>query len=170
MIYQNEAGIVEDAQHYSCLFNVIARAREFLAGRPWTVAQYNAAWLGAKEAGIISGDLNADGDFDDAGEDEILTYPRLIDFLEVPLVYVPRETFGLPITIDAGGAQRIAATISPLDPKKYWVAEKWIWRQGHFLQGDGTGLNPPIHDPIKGGSMTRARGKIESLRVFLIRG
>jgi hypothetical protein len=168
MIYQNDPGIVPDAQHYSCRFNVIARAREVLAGRPWTASQYNAAWEGARNAGIISGDLNGDGDYDDPGEDEILNDQRLFDYLGVPLRAVSLDLLGLPIKLDDRGIARVAPTASPLDSARYWVLERWVWRIGHFIQGDGTGKRPAIWDPIKNGSATRANGKIESLRVFLI--
>jgi hypothetical protein len=168
MICQNIPGVDVDAQHYSCRFNVIARAREVLAGRPWTVDQYNAAWRGARAAGIISGDLNKDGDYDDPGEDEILNDQKLFDYLEVPLRVVALADLGLPLMLDDKGIQRVAPVAAPLDPSRYWVAERWVWRIGHFIQGDGTGKAPAIWDPITNGSLTRARGRIESLRVWLI--
>jgi hypothetical protein len=168
MLHQNEPGIVPDAQHYSCRFNVIARAREVFGGRPWTCAQYNAAWEGARNAGIISGDLNKDGDHDDPGEDEILDDQRLFDYLGVPLRAVSVDALGFPTLLDYRRIRRIAPTRAPFDPSRYWVAERWVWRIGHFLQGDGTGKAAPIWDPIKGGSQTRARGHIESLRVWVI--
>jgi len=166
MIHQNDEGILPDAQKYSCRFNALARAREVILGEPWTVAEYNKAWEGARSVGIISGDLNHDGDYDDEGEDEILKDQELFYYLGLPLCIVP---FGdLPTMKDQRGILRVAPTKAPFDPMKYWVLEKWIWRYGHFIQGDGTGKANPIWDPLRGGSLTRARGRIESLRVFRI--
>jgi hypothetical protein len=169
MIYQNTEKIDADAQKYSCLFNVIARAREVLCGRPWEIDEYNEYWRGAKAAGIISGDLNMDGDFDDRGEDEILDYQRIFDFLEVPLLSVSPKKTGLATMTDRNGVVRVAPQKHPLDIKKFWVAEHWVWMQGHFVQGRGTGKEPAIWDPIAGGSNTRRRGYLESLRVFPIK-
>lgn len=168
MIYQNTPGIDADARKYSCLFNVIARAREVLCAKPWTVYAYNMAWRGARERGIISGDLNYDGDYDDNGEDEILDYQALFDFLDVPLRFVPCMALGLS-AISVSGTARTAPQDKPLDSMRYWTAERWIHGGGgHFVQGDGTGKRPAIWDPMSGGSRTRRLGVCESLRVFPI--
>lgn len=167
MIYQNSAGVDADARKYSCLFNVIARAREILCGKPWNVFAYNMAWRGARERGIISGDLNADGDYDDNGEDEIQDFQALFDFLEVPLRFVPCATLGLSM-VSINGTARTAPQKEPLDSMRFWIAEKWIHSGGHFVQGDGTGKHPAIWDPVSGGSRTRRLGVCESLRVFPI--
>lgn len=168
MIYQDAEGIDRDGQKYSCLFNICARPREVLCGKPWTVGEYNDAWRGARAAGIITGDLNGDGDYDDPGEDEIQNYQRLFDFLGVPLLAVPPESLGFATMIDRKGILRVAPQKAPLDVRKYWVAEFWIWKQGHFVQGNGTGKHPAIWDPVSGGSRTRRLGVCESLRVFPI--
>lgn len=168
MICQNSVLLPADMQHYSCRFMDLARAREVLALRPWTAQELVAAWVGAREEGIISGDLNEDGDYDDPGEDEILDDQRLFEYLKVPLRAVPVETLGLPTMIDERGIPRVAPVPTPLDPARYWVLERWVWKIGHFIQGDGTGQAPAIYDSIRGGSMTRRNGRIESLRVFLI--
>jgi hypothetical protein len=168
VIFQNTEGIDTDAQHYSCRFNVIARALEVLKGIPWTVSSYNKAWRDCRLLGFISGDLNKDGDYDDPGEDEILSDAGIFQYLGIPLRVVPLKELGLPTMIDKEGNLRIAPTDIPLDPNKYWVSEKWLWKKGHFLQGDGTGKSPAIWDPIRGGSLTRQKGRIESLRVWEI--
>jgi hypothetical protein len=168
MTYQNEPVFPPDMQHYACRFMCIARAREVLLEKPWLDKDLISEWAGARSRGIISGDLNHDGDFDDPGEDEILNDQDLFDFLEIPLKVAPLESLGLPLMTDAQGNRRIAPSASPLDPAKYWTLEKWIWRIGHFIQGDGTGKHPAIYDPIRGGSFTRANGHCESLRVYLI--
>jgi hypothetical protein len=169
MIYQTDAALLPDMQHYACRFLFLARAREVLVGKPWTATELNLAWIEAKDKKIISGDLNGDGDFDDPGEDEIKNDVALLELLELPLRVVPVEILGLPLMTDDRGITRVAPTLEPLDPKKYWVGERWIWKIGHFVQGDGTGKAPPLYDSIKGGSLTRKNGKIESLRVYLIK-
>lgn len=167
MIHQNTDGIDADAKHYSCLFNVAVSSRDVLLSKPWTVDEYNAAWRRARLCGIISGDLNNDGDYDDAGEDEILRYQELFELLELPLVSVLPESLGLPL-VKIDGVWRIAPTEEPLDASKYWVAEAWKWRIRHFVRGDGTGKKKAEWDPIHPFSLTRKNGAIESLRVFKI--
>jgi hypothetical protein len=168
LIYQNAEGIVPDAQRYSCRFNCILRAREVLLGQTVTVEDYNAAWVGSRDAGIISGDLNRDGDFDDIGEDEILDDQALFDYLRVPLRAVPILALGLSTIIDDNGILRVAPQLAPLDYRRYWVLERWVWHSGHFVHGRGYAKDAPIWDPIAGGSNTRRRGFLESLRVFEI--
>lgn len=163
MIAQNTEGVDEDAKHYSCLFNVLCSSRK----APWTVSQYNDAWRGARLSGCLSGDLNGDGDYDDPGEDEILNYQRLIDYLGLPLIAVSPESLGLPM-IKIDGVWRIAPLRSPLDPNEYLVAEAWKWKIRHFVRGDGTGSKKPVWDPIQPESLTRKNGFLESLRVFKI--
>lgn len=168
MIYQHTRGILPDAQKYSCRFNSLLLSREILLGIPWTVTEYNEAWLAAKKAGIISGDLNMDGDFDDEGEDEILSDERLFELLSLPLRTISIWDLGLPIVTDERGIRRVAPSGEPLDPSRYWVLERWFWKQSHFVKGDGTGRNLPDWDPIEDGSLTRANGRLRDLRVYLL--
>jgi hypothetical protein len=164
----NVFSAVPDLQHYACRFFSLARAREIITGKPWAADELIKAWKGARTEGIISGDLNGDGDYDDAGEDEILDDAALIQYLRLPLRTISVMALGLSTMIDSKGVTRTAPQAAPLDLTRYWVLERWVWKIGHFIQGDGTGKSAAIYDPIRGGSLTRANGKIESLRVYLI--
>lgn len=170
MLCQNDSvfSSMPDFQHYACRFLDLARSREAIAHRPWTARELMDKWVGARGKGIISGDLNHDGDFDDDGEDTILDDVALIEYLELPLRITSTKSIGLPTMIDDNGVERIAPSDTPLDPRAYWVLERWVYKIGHFVQGDGTGRKMPIYDSILYGSQTRRKGRIESLRVYLI--
>jgi len=168
MVYQNDDGMPDTAQHYACAFMCILRARESLHGIPVTVASAGDAWNGAIKAGVISGDINGDGVMgDDPRELCIQDYGRLFDFLHINLMEVPIESPGLPCDKDDNGILRILPTHEPIDTRAYWVMERWKWKISHFILGDGTGTHI-IYDPIRGGSLTRANGTVQDLRVFRI--
>ena len=168
MFYQNDPAAPADFQHYACLFSCLLRSRETILGKAWGIADGVAAWKAARSAGIISGDLNGDGDFDDPGEDEIRKYPELFRLLGLPLREIAPESLGLPLGFDHNGASRILPVIEALDLSRFWVIEAWRWKITHFVCGDGCGQRPVIYDPIRGGSLTVANGTIESLRIFEI--
>ncbi len=168
MIYQDNPRLPDYIQHYGCLVCVLARSREVIREAIWSAKELREAWEIAEDAGIISGDLNHDGDRNDDGEAEVLNYQGLFDLWNLPLRQHDIGWYGLPTMIDRNGAKRIAPSALPLDQNKLWVAERWVWKIGHFVQGDGTGKHFPYYDPISGGSLTRKNGAIESLRVFEI--
>lgn len=163
MILQNAPGSDRYLGKYGCLFCVLARSRE-RDGFFWTSVTLSDAWNSAIRAGCITGDLNHNGTLDDPGEAVIRDYPGLIRLLRLPLGYLPPEELGLPLFLDHG-VPRVAPTKESLDLTKYWVAEKWVWKLGHFVQGDGSGRRSPIYDPL-GHSYSRLNGRLESLRVF----
>jgi hypothetical protein len=170
MLFQNDSAFNElpDYQHYACRFDDLASSLEVLEGRPWTARGLMDAWIAAKKAKIITGDLNGDGDCDDPGEDVIRDDAGLIELLELPLRVVPIEVLNMPTCTDENKIIRVAPSALPLDPKRYWVLERWFWRQTHFVRGDGTGKAKPFYDSIAGGSLTRKNGVIRDLRVYII--
>jgi hypothetical protein len=168
MFGQNTPGILPDAQDYSCRFNGLAISREIFGGRAWTIKEYNEKWLEARRLGIISGDLNRDGDFDDEGEDVIRDDSGLIKLLELPLQVIPPKSLNLPMVVDEAGILRIAPTLEPIDLGSYWVLERWFLEYSHFVVGDGTGRTLPFWDPWRPASRTRAKGKLLDLRVFKV--
>lgn len=139
-----------------------------MEGYQWTPNLVNEAWKACIDGGAISGDLNHDGDVDDSGEAEILSYCKVFDILDLPLKEVPLDLIVWPL-IEINGVWRIAPLKEPAS-LKWWILEKWVWKIGHFVQGDGTGLHAPIYDSIAGGSLTRKNGHIESIRAFAIKG
>ena len=168
MLFQNTPLFPIDMQHYACRFLMLARSREVLLNKRWESEELVHYWETARDAGIISGDLNMDGDYDDRGEDEILDDDRLFVLMGLPLHTVDVSSLGLPLIRDHNGILRVAPTKAPLDSSRYWVSECWGWKIYHFIQGDGTGLQKAIYDPIQGGSLTRKNGRIETLRVWEI--
>jgi len=162
MYYQTDPRAPEDFRAYACLFSCLLYAREVLRGLPWTIGEAIQAWSVCRGKGYISGDLNGDGDYDDAGEDEIQKYQGIFDELNLPLRYVPPESLGLPMS----NAGRILPVTEALDPSRWWVVEAWRWKYVHFVKGYGHGIKPVQYDPIEGGSHSVRYGRCESLRVF----
>jgi hypothetical protein len=168
MFFQTDPGVPRDFHDYACLFSDCLAARPALGGADWSTDEAVAAWKLARSHGIISGDLNGDGDYDDPGEDEIQRYQDLFDAFRIPLRVIDPASLGHPMGPDRAGVMRILPTSKPLDLSRYWVIEGWRWKKLHFVVGDGTGRRPVRYDSIKGGSLTVANGAAESLRVFEI--
>jgi hypothetical protein len=163
MIYQDNPRLPSHMQKFACLAFVLARSRETILGMMWSARDLRDAWASAVDAKCITGDLNRDGDVYDDGESEIVDYPGLFALWGLPLRLVSKE---LKLPVNNGG--RVLPVDTPFDPNRYWVAERWFWKIGHFVQGDGTGKQKPVYDPISGGSLTRKNGAIETLRIFEI--
>jgi hypothetical protein len=74
---------------YACLFMDIAYAREYYHGYRWSKEELKRIWMEAKTKGVLSGDLNGDGDMDDKGELEIQSHNAVASLLGSPLTYIP---------------------------------------------------------------------------------
>lgn len=166
MIFQNRPDFPPYMQHYACLSFVLARSREIVSLKPWTVKQLVDAWMLALKEGVISNDLNNDGDLDDANEAIILSYTELFKLWDLPLRELRPDEVIWPTGLDHNNVARILPT--PLDTSRYWVAEQWHHKMRHFVQGDGSGARRPIYDSIYPESQTRLHGHIQDLRVFMI--
>ena len=164
MYYQNDKTAPFDFQHYACLFSSLLYSRPASGGADWSIDEAVDAWKQCRALGIISGDLNGDGDYDDAGEDEIQRYSDLFTLLMLPLEVVPASALGRPL--NASG--RVLPVSVPLG-SDYWVIEAWHWKITHFVVNDGTGKKPVRYDPIRNGSLTVKNGIPQSLRVFRIK-
>ncbi len=170
MFFQTDPRAPKDFQESVCLFSIIALSRFALRGIDWTIGEAIHAWSVCRAKGYITGDLNTDGDYDDAGEDEIVPsrYNDLFRELGAPLRYVDPARLGLPMGPDALGVMRILPVAEALDPRRWWVVEAWRWKYLHFVKGDGRGKRPVQWDSIEGGSYSVQNGRCESLRVFEI--
>ena len=168
MYYQNDSQAPTDFQHYACFFSSLLYSRPARGGPDWGIADAVVAWKRCRALGYITGDRNADGDYDDPGEDDLVParLPELIELLTLPLSVVSPESLGLPMGADNAGVVRILPTVEPLDITQYWVIEAWHWKITHFVVGDGTGQRPVRYDSIRGGSQTVANGRCVSLRIF----
>lgn len=168
MFYQNEPGLADYIQHYGCLTLDLALAREKITGQLWTKDEFNQLWKDAIAAGIISGDLNCDGDLNDDGEAILQRWDAFCIMGNIPLRALRTDEIKWPMGKDENGVPRILPTAVSFDPTRYWVAERWKYKISHFVKGDGTGLLKPEYDSIRYGSLTRQKGKIMDLRVLAI--
>lgn len=121
MIKQNNSAMPKSCQKYGCAFVTLARYRELIpAGRLWSTEELSAAWTGAIKSGIVSGDLNGDGDMDDPGEATIQDWQQLVDYLRLPLQYLGKFPLGHPTTL---GPDKyvLTAWINPANGFVHWV-------------------------------------------------
>ncbi len=168
MFYQTDPNAPRDFQKYGCLFSVLRFSPEYLFGMQVSLQDAIRDWELCRSYGLISGDLNRDGDYDDVGEDEILDYNGIFELLNLPLYYPNQTSLNMPMVKDSKGIPRVAPLYYGLDSAKYYVAEHWFWRAGHFVLGDGRGVRPVKYDPIKNGSNSVRFGACHDLRVFKI--
>lgn len=154
MIYQNDPRIVTERPYlakYGCAFISLAYFRDRFLGQPWKLEALISAWDRALKAGVISGDLNLDGDLDDGGECEILDWTQLCKILGLPLI-------------------NVTGHFDPFDPmiKPFFSVCAWFnpkTQFTHFVVGTS---RPVEFDPIAGGSRTVREGapKNNGLRIF----
>ena len=155
MVYQNDPIIVRNCPemwHYGCAYLSLAWYREKYDRKPWEAEELIKIWELARKKGIISGDLNKDGDIDDSGEGEIQDWTQLCSLLGIHLKNIPGH-------------------FAPDDPivKGYYSICAWynpITKFTHFVVGT---KRPVEFDPISGGSRTVRNGypKQDGLRVFV---
>jgi len=150
MIYQTDPAMDPRIQHYGCYFMSLAFYREKYMGHTWGAKELNALWQDAIDEGAISGDLNHDGDFDDAAQLDIVHPNALCELLGLPLRYI--DGHFKPDAPEASGKYSIAAWYNPNT------------KFTHFVVGSGTGI--VLFDPIGGGSRTVREGHVESLRLY----
>jgi hypothetical protein len=153
MLFQNDPRLNKEINHVGCAYISLAFFREHFQGEPWTASALNQIWDEAKKQGIISGDLNKDGDTDDAGQLEVQDWQRLANLLGCKLRYIPGH---YPIdSPQAIGCYTICAWYNPNT------------KFTHFVVGT---KRPVIFDPIAGGSRTVREGapKSDGLRIFQI--
>lgn len=158
MIYQTDKALSREIQKYGCAFCSLAYYREKQGGPSWTARDLNAIWGLAKDQGIISGDLNGDGDTDDPGELEILNWNSLARLMGLPLRILTRPD-------SVGGITTHFPVGHPLAVGKFVIAQ-WFnpdTNFRHFVIGTS---RPVEYDPIMGGSVTVREGYAETIRIF----
>lgn len=148
MIYQTDKNLDSNMNHIACAFDSLAYFRERYQDRPWAAYELQKAWDGAIASGIISPDLNHDGDLLDQGEGEINDWQMLADYLRCKVQFLG---FFPPGAKEREGNFVIAR----------WFNPRTNFR--HFVVGD---LKPVEWDPIQGGSVTVREGHVDSLRIF----
>ena len=112
-----------------------------------TYFELNEIWDTAIERGIISGDLNHDGDLDDAGECLIGDKVQLLSLAGIRAKY-----------------EQVAADY-PIKPGEYAIAEMFNRRTSftHFVVIDAK--HNVVYDPIKD-SITAREGVIKTVRIL----
>ena len=117
-INQADSRLISPIQHYGCYFLTLAEASPVLFKGDEGCQRLNGIWVKATELGIISGDINHDGDVDDDGEAEIQDVTRLA-----------QEFFGLKVKYD--GIHHKADEAIPADVKIV-IGQYW-YKGGHFV-------------------------------------
>lgn len=131
-------------QKYGCAFTAMAYYRERYMGKPWALDELAMAWNTAVALGVVSGDLNGDGDYDDPGEATIQDWQRLSHHLGLPLKFLGKYPLGHQVTAWADTFVLTAWT----NPKNGFV---------HWVVGD---KRPVEFDPIFPASITVRDGQL----------
>ncbi len=165
MFYQDGIGARGEMQKYGCLYCVLLYSRIKILGLPVSQAEANVGWMRAIDEGLITGDLNKDGDFDDQGEAEIHynNLPGLIELLHLPLIRLLSAA-----EVGTGTSKDGWPLPGEIKRKDWYIAERWRWKYNHFVAGAGAGTRPVEYDPIRTGSLTVRNGNCVDLRVFEI--
>ena len=116
-INQADSRLLSVIQSYGCYFLTLAEASPVVFSGDESCQRLNGIWAKATDLGIISGDVNHDGDFDDDGEAEIQDATALA------------KMFGLKVRYD--GIHHKAEEAIPADVKVV-IGQYW-YRSGHFV-------------------------------------
>ena len=147
-INQADPRLILPIQHYGCYFLTIAQASPIVFSGDEGCQRLNAIWVKATELGIISGDINHDGDVDDDGEAEIQDVTQLA-----------QKFFNLKVKYDGihhAGDEAIPASV------KLVIGQYW-YKSGHFVQLNKS--KKVIFDSY-GKSNTVKNGYLKSMRWF----
>ena len=116
-IKQSDILFIKPIRNYGCYFLCFAQASPIIFKGEEGIQRLNGIWAKATEDGLISGDINHDGDVDDDGEAEIQKATELA-----------RKYFNLNIKYDGihhDGKELIPANV------KLIIGQFW-WKGGHF--------------------------------------
>ena len=147
-INQAHSSFIRPIQSYGCYFLCFAEASPVVFKGEEGVQRLNGIWAKAVEDGIISGDINHDGDVDDDGEAEIQN-PELL----------AKKYFNLNVKYD--GKHHDGKEIIP-DNVKLIIGQFW-YTGGHFVLINR--LKKVTFDSY-GKSQTVKNGYLKSMRFF----
>lgn len=116
-INQADSRLLGVIQSYGCYFLTLAQASPVVYQGDEGCQRLNGIWAKATDLGIISGDVNHDGDLDDDGEAEIQNATELAHLLGLKVKYDG---------IHHGANEVIPPTV------KVVIGQYW-WRSGHFV-------------------------------------
>lgn len=117
-INQSDSRLIKPIQTYGCYFLTLAQASPIVFSRDEGCQRLNGIWVKATELGVISGDINHDGDVDDDGEAEIQN-----------ATYLAQTFFNLKVRYD--GIHHRADEAIPASVKIV-IGQYW-WKGGHFV-------------------------------------
>lgn len=146
-INQAHSGLIRTIQHYGCYFLTLAQASPIVFQGEEGVQRLNGIWAKAVDDGIISGDINHDGDLDDDGEAEIQDATALAKML------------GLKVKYDGKHHQADEAIPSNV---KIIIGQYW-YRGGHFVL---LNKSKKVTFDSYGKSNTVKNGFLKSMRFF----
>ena len=147
-INQADPKLISPIQHYGCYFLTLAQASPIVFQGEEGCQRLNGIWVKATELGIISGDINHDGDVDDDGEAEIQNATRLA-----------QEFFGLKVKYDGihhGADEPIPANVKI-------VIGQYGYKGGHFVL---LNKSKKVTFDSYGKSNTVRNGYLKSMRWF----
>lgn len=147
-INQADSRLISPIQSYGCYFLTLAQASPIVFQGDEGCQRLNGIWVKATELGIISGDINHDGDVDDDGEAEIQDVTLLA-----------QKFFNLKVKYD--GIHHKADEVIPASVKIV-IGQYW-WRSGHFVL---LNKSKKVTYDSYGKSNTVRNGYLKSMRFF----
>lgn len=146
-INQSDSRLIRPIQSYGCYFLTLAEASPITFKGDEGCQRLNGIWAKATELGIISGDINHDGDVDDEGEAEIQNASALAKML------------GLNVRYD--GVHHKADEAIPAGVKIV-IGQYW-YKSGHFVL---LNKSKKVTYDSYGKSNTVKNGYLKSMRWF----
>lgn len=146
-ILQTDKRLLKVINDYGCLFLCFAHCSKTVFKGTKGCEMLNSIWLDAVKAGYITGDLNDDGDYDDAGEAEVQNHSALA------------RLFGLKVKYD--GKHHDASELIP--SKVAFLFGKFVWKSGHFVVLNKN--KEVVFDPV-GKSLTVKNGSLANTRWY----
>lgn len=147
-IKQSDRQLLPEIQDWGCLFLCFAEASPLIFEGAEGRKALNKIWTEAVKKKYITGDLNHDGDCNDAGEAEIQNHTALAN-----------EFFALDVRYD--GVHHKADEKIP--SKVVLVFGKYVYKGGHFVILNKT---KKVTFDSFGISNTVKNGKLESMRWY----
>jgi hypothetical protein len=146
-ILQTDKGLLKVINDYGCLFLCFAQASPRVFEGESGRTELNNIWRIAEGKGIISGDINGDGDYDDIGEAEVQNHDALASL------------FGLNVSYDGkhhGADEFIPDNVA-------FVFGRFVYKYGHFVVINKSKI---VTFDSLGNSNTVRNGKLESMRWY----
>lgn len=146
-ILQTDKRLLKVINDYGCLFMCFAQCSKTVFKGTKGCEMLNSLWLDAVKAGYITSDLNDDGDYDDAGEAEVVNHNGLASL------------FGLKARYD--GKHHDPSELIP--SKVAFLFGKFKWKLGHFVV---LNRNKEVTYDPSGKSLTVQNGFLENIRWY----